>query len=294
MSEESKVQMVGDDGYKNRWSFSKAFLRQEGRKTSLNGKIVAFMGLFVLGLATFYVLLREAFRDPPSENKTPIGFNGQVSPGMPIDVPAAGTFEAAKQKQPKMLVIKKYPGLQVVQRPRLGKIPPGSMVKAKFVTGASNGPLKAVLTESLLVNGEGVLEEGTVLVGQGNSTEDRLMVQFNKIVFKDGASQNTQAQACDESDQTVGVKGQKISKHALMFASGAGLNFLGGLAQGLQDTEVQGGVATKRNDFKNAALNGASTAALDQSKEVLSELRQKKTVIQVDSGKEFYVLFDGE
>lgn len=124
--------------------------------------------------------------------------------------------------------------------------------------------------------------------------DDRLTVQFTKLVFKDGQSQNIQAQACDSSDQMVGVKGKKVSKYAVMLATGAALNFLGGVAQGLQDHQIQNGMAIKKNDLKNAALNGASKAALDQSQEILSDMKNKKSIIQVESGKEFLVLFEGE
>lgn len=299
MSEEVKVGIVGDDGHKRRWGLEKLLYRKEGRKLSINGKVTAWMfGLFILA-GSAYSIISEFFKPTPSESSGPISFNEQVgsnsSDSQKFQIPSGSSdFNKPRATGGKAKVVVYYSAPEVIGRPNLGKIPPGTMIKAKFITGASNGPLKAILAEPLSINGEEIAPEGATLVGSGSSGEDRLNVQFTKLVFRDGKSQKVQAQACDLSDQTVGVKGKKLSKYAVLLATGAGLNFLGGVAEGLQETQVQNGVATKKSDLKNAALNGASKAALDQSQEVLSDLRNKKSVIQVDSGKEFYVLFEGE
>jgi hypothetical protein len=299
MDEEVKVSLVGDDGHKRRWGLENLLYRKEGRKLSINAKVTAWMfGLFILA-GSAYSTISEFFKPTPTENLSPIGFSEQMgsktSESEKIQIPS-GNSEFNKPQsngnRPKAVVY--YSAPQVIGRPNLGKIPPGTMVKAKFITGASNGPLKATLAEPLSINGEEIAPEGTTLVGTGSSGEDRLTVQFTKLVFRDGKSQVVQAQACDLTDQTVGVKGKKLSKYAVLLATGAGLNFLGGVAQGLQENEVQNGVVTKKTDLKNAALNGASKAALDQSQDILTDMKNKKSVIQVDSGKEFYVLFEGE
>lgn len=299
MDEEVKVSLVGDDGHKRRWGLEKLLYRKEGRKLSINAKVTAWMfGLFILA-GSAYSIISEFFKPTPTENSGPIGFNEQMgsksSESEKIQIPSGNSeFNKPQSTGSRPKVVVYYSAPEVIGRPNLGKIPPGTMVKAKFITGASNGPLKAILAEALTINGEDIAPEGTTLVGSGSSGEDRLTVQFTKLVFKDGKSQSIQAQGCDLSDQTVGVKGKKLSKYAVLLATGAGLNFLGGVAEGMQESQVQNGVATKKSDLRNAALNGASKAALDQSQAVLSDLKSKKSVIQVDSGKEFYVLFEGE
>jgi hypothetical protein len=295
MSEEVNVTIVKDDGHKNQWGVGNFLYRDEGMKKSLNAKALAGVVGSALIMATTCSVLTETNKSTGAENKSPIPFNEQVSNQPNIQI-REGNSDLKGPARPKAILQapKSYTGLQVIMRPNIGKIPPGTIVKAKFVTGASNGPVKAVLTEPLVMNGEGLVDEGTVLIGQGSSTEDRLMIQFTKMVYKDGTFQRVQGQACDESDQTVGDKGHKLSKYAVMLAAGAGLNFLGGVAEGLEESQVQNGVPVKKSDLRNAALHGASIAALDQSKEILSNLRQSNTVIQVDSGKDFYVLFDGE
>lgn len=299
MNEEVKVSLVGDDGHKRRWGLESLLYRKEGRKLSINAKVTAWMfGLFILA-GSAYSIISEFFKPTPTENSNPIGFSEQMgsnsSQSEKIQIPIGNSeFNKPQVRINKNKGVLYFSAPQVIGRPNFGKIPPGTMIKAKFITGASNGPLKAILVEALAVNGEDIAPTGTTLVGSGSSGEDRLNVQFTKLVFKDGKSQSIQAQGCDLSDQTVGVKGKKLSKYAVLLATSAGLNFLGGVAEGLQESQVQNGVATRKSDLKNAALNGASKAALDQSQEVLSDLKNKKSVIQVDSGKEFYVLFEGE
>ncbi len=292
MSEEIKVSVANDDGHKRRWGLSSLLYRKEGTKQSINGKVAAgLFGSFMLA-GVGYSIVSEFFKPTPSDNNGPIAFNEQVNPQENIQVPVGDSeLDRPAPARPKAKGATSYSGLQVIQRPNLGKIPQGTMVRAKFVTGASNGPLKAVLAETLSVNGENIAPEGTALVGNGSSGDDRLVVQFTKMVFRDGKSQNIQAQACDSSDQLVGIKGKKLSKYAIMLATGTGLNFLGGVAEGLQETQVQNGVSVKKNDLNNAALNGASKAALDQSQAVLADVRSKKSVIQVESGKEFFFFF---
>ena len=66
-----------------------------------------------------------------------------------------------------------YSGAQVVSRnngPK--KIPPGLLLKAKLVSGASNGPVRAEATDELNLNGETLVPTGAILVGSGHSTED--------------------------------------------------------------------------------------------------------------------------
>ena len=240
MSEEIKVALAQDDGHKRRWGLSNILYRKEGRKISINAKITAWtFGIFILA-GSAYSVLAEFFKPTPTESNGPIAFNEQVSPQGKIQIPTGNSdFEKPKAPAGRPRPIVSYSGLQVIQRPNWGKIPPGSMAKAKFITGASNGPLKAILLEPLTINNEEVVPEGAVLVGNGSSGDDRLTVQFTKLVFQDGKSQNIQAQACDLSDQTVGVKGKKVSKYAVLLATGAGLNFLGGVAEGLQETQVK-------------------------------------------------------
>ncbi len=291
MIDSPTVTVAADNGHKNRWAIGRFLFRQSGPKFSLNTKVLAGLGgCFVLVASTYSVLM--GFQEEESRsNSTPIEFNDSLGSSKDLNVPESDGKFPQKRSTHRSIPLT---GIQVIKRPRVTKIPPGSLIKARFITGASDGPTKAVLVESLHVDGEEQLPKGAVIVGRGSSSDERLNVQFSHLVLQDGSVQQIRADACDLADQTPGLRGERVSKHAALFAAGAGLNFLGGLAEGLQDTKIENGVPKKRNDLKNAALNGASTAALEQSKEVVNQWRQTKAVIRVKSGQEFYILFNGE
>jgi hypothetical protein len=182
-----------------------------------------------------------------------------------------------------------YTGPQVIHREIAG-IPPGTLVKARLVTGASDGPVRAKLLQDVSVQGEILIESGGILLGQGTSTEERLFIRFDRMVKKDGTTLQIQAQAIDQGDRIAGLRGNKVSTELAKLGAGIGLNFVGGMSEALQETEVKGGVAVKSNSFKNALLNGATYAALDQSKEVISSYKEKAPRIEVEKGKIIYVM----
>jgi hypothetical protein len=185
--------------------------------------------------------------------------------------------------------VKKYLPPQVITF-NGAKIPPGTMGTARLATGASNGPVRAELLEPMTFNGQTYVEAGTVLIGSGSSTEERLFIRFNQMVFRDGSVKTIQAQAYDSEDKIPGLKGSKVGNFALNLAGSIGLNFSGGLSDGLQEQEVTGGVAVRKNTVKNAFLNGASVAALDQSKELMSSLKNKQPIIEVPAGTSIVVV----
>lgn len=166
------------------------------------------------------------------------------------------------------------------------------MAKAKLITGASDGPIRAAILDDVSLNGEIVLVAGTLLLGSGASTEERLYVNFNRLVKKDGTSEPVRAQAFDGKDKIAGLKGNKISSEATKLAAGIGLNFLGGMSEALQESEVQGGVAVRKPSLKNALLNGAATATLDQGRDIISSIKNKAPLIEVPAGRIVLVGFE--
>ena len=173
-------------------------------------------------------------------------------------------------------------------------IPPGSQVKGILTMGASNGPVKVKTTESLVLAGDVLLESGVTFIGQAQSGEDRLFVTFNKLVMRDGTTKQMAAQGYDVSDMIPGLKGSKVRSRLLKFGAAASLNFLGGLSEGLQETQVNGGVPVRNNSLRNAALNGASRAALDQGKNMLESAQNDQDVIEVKVNTPLWVVFGGE
>ena len=182
-------------------------------------------------------------------------------------------------------------GLEAMDRPRASKVPPGSLVKAVLTSGASNGPVRAELKEALSVNGEALLPEGAVLLGVGQSTENRLFIRFTQVIFKSGQFETIDAAAIDGSDRIAGLRGSKLGRYATKLGAAVGLNFVSGLADGLQEKEAIGQQVVNRASAKNALLNGASRASLDLANETMSGLKNQTPVIEVEAGKEIFVLF---
>lgn len=183
-------------------------------------------------------------------------------------------------------------GSQLILRNLDGKIPEGTLSKAKLLTGASNGRVKAVITENVTVRGDILLEAGTVLIGDGSSTEERLNIHFRKIVLRDGSMAETDAQAADLNDSIAGLKGSKIGNQAGRLAASIGLNFVGGMSMGMTSSDFQTGQMPVSDRMKNSLLTGASTAALEEGQHMMNDVRSKPIVIEVPKDTEFFVLFN--
>lgn len=187
----------------------------------------------------------------------------------------------------------KFPGLQKIARKRSGEIPLGTIVKAVLTTGATNGTVKAKTLEPIRAHGETFLASGTILLGVGQSGEERLSIRFSKAIHNDGSVENIQAQAADSEDQTVGLKGSRLGKYATKYAAAVGLNFVGGMAEGLQDWQIVGDQVVSKPSARNALLNGASKATIEMANETMTDLQNSAPVIHVPAGSEILVMFDG-
>lgn len=130
-------------------------------------------------------------------------------------------------------------------------------------------------------------------MGQGSSTEERLYVAFTQAVFRDGSLAAIEAQACDRADKIVGLKGSKLGSKLVNILGSIGLGFVGGFSEGLQETQGQQGVAVRTPSLKNALLNGTATTALEQSKNLMSDLKEQRPIIEVQANEPICVIFGG-
>ena len=280
-----------------------------GRLSSWSERLVEVMrtrrfGLIVacgLGLAAIAVIVSG----PPEDSSDPIkavDVPSDMTPshdGSVLNLPlydaqadtGAVSPQVARTAQGASIKLR---GPKLVKRPRDISITAGSLAMAALATGASNGPVKAILTEGLTVGDEELIEPDAVLLGTGQSSEERLFIRFDKVVFKDGSMAAIQADAADSSDKMPGLKGSKIGRYALRLGGSAGLNFVSGLADGLQENETRGPTVVNKSTVKNAMLNGASRAALDQSREIMTGLKNDRPIIEVPEGTPIYVLFGKE
>lgn len=316
-TQETKVTMASEVGTANQWGRG-LFYRDDGRKKTIVPKYVAGTMAAVFSCVALTVFFqgtpergagslssRSGSEATQSSFPVPDGTAIDAAPGAVL-IPqvaegensgaprqvnrshkATGASESASRAK------SKFSGPLLISRPHNVKIQPGTLVKAVLVSGASNGPIRAEITESFSANGETVLDAGTVLLGNGQSGDDRLAVRFSQMVFRDGGFASIDAAACDSSDKIPGLKGSKVGGYAGKLALGIGLSFVGGMTEALQDSSGQGGVVVRPPTVRNALLNGTATTALGQSHEIMSEARNKPTVIEIAPGTAIFVLFSG-
>jgi hypothetical protein len=294
INDDPQVIAVRDDGEKQQWGKNHLFFR-EGGKWTLKGKTVGIGAAVVFaGLLLIQVFVDDSPTSSTSSAKTAL--LAELSTQTSTLSPERYESTSVTKKSPRghsVAVGHKFTAPQIVARPRNIPIPPGAMVEGRLVSGASNGFIRAEITETLSQNGETLLEEGTILVGQGTSNEDRLMVGFSQAVLRDGTVASVQAQACDRSDKIVGLKGSKLGNKAVNIIGSIGLGFVGGFSEGLQDTQGQQGVAVRSPSIRNALLNATGATALEQSKNLMSDLKEQRPVIEVPAGEPIYVIFGG-
>lgn len=287
---DAQVTAVSDDGEKEQWGKNPFFFK-DGGKWTLKTKSAAI----ATGIVFAALMIPQLFVEDPSLNSAPAKPVLNADPSSQPQTTQIETYNPAEKVAVKAgsRANLKFTAPQVLARPRNITVPPGAMVNATLISGASNGLVRAELTETLTQSGENLMEEGTVLVGQGSSTEERLYVSFSQAVFRDGSIANIEGQACDREDKIVGLKGSKVGSKIVNIIGSIGLGFVGGFSEGLQETQGQQGVAVKTPSLKNALLNGTATTALEQSKNLMSDLKERRPIIEVQANEPICVIFGG-
>ncbi len=181
--------------------------------------------------------------------------------------------------------------IKIVSLRSIAELPVGSTMKAVLESGATDGIVKAHLTEPLIVDGEPLLPESAVLFGRGKSGEERLFVEFSKVIFLDGESYLIRAQAFDLTDNIQGLKGALVGTRTKKMVNAMAFGFLGGMTNGLQDTSGSYFMA-KKPSLRDAATAGASKAAMDQSQAYMEEMKKSPNIIEVKSGTKIVVITD--
>lgn len=289
-NKEQTVEMATEPKIESRFGF--------GKDKVLSNRTIKYCAIATGASLVVVFLMRSPDKDAQEGPGVKTPESSQVSSNSD-----RGTFETysasqendrlkEQNKKGRQSAIVKLPGLQKIDRRKAGQIPPGSVVKAVLVTGASNGPVRVETTEALRIQGETLIPAGATLLGSGQSTEERLMVRFTQVVFKDGSFENIQAQAADAEDRTVGLRGSRVGKYAMKYATAVGLNFVGGMAEGLQDREVVGQQVVAKPTAQNALLNGASKTSLEMAKEAMTDLKNTAPIIQISAGQEIFVIFE--
>lgn len=293
MSNET-VYVSRDDGKKLQWGLNTLY-RKEGKKSrfdSKKAKIVFFslFGIFVLG--TVFISSNPERYDEDSSLSSIFEKDGKQkltvplydsSKSQPVNFVSKGTGKSIPPTK-----------LEIFSSKAINDIPSGAEADAKLLTGATDGMVKAILTDDLEYGGHVYLPEGTVLIGAGTSNDDRLKISFHTAVFEDGSGFEISASAYDSNTRLLGLKGSVLTRRALKLAVSAGLNVIVGATQALEEVDVNQGVIVKRSNLKNAALKGIGNAAVEQSKEFMANLKDSQSHIFVEAGQKLTVVFQGK
>ncbi len=284
MQNEVETKIVSPPKINDRFGKLKLLSKKQSNLAIAGGLILGAMSLiFVFGNKTSKV------------RKTIVEITAPVikEKGLPLyDLEKDITKPVPKKKKRRRPRVVRYGGPTVISRPLTGEIRPGTMLKAKLVSGASDGMVKAVITEAGESQGAEVLPPGSVFIGSGKSQKNRLYITFTQIIFPDGNFHKISAVAADFKDKIPGLKGSNINHYGTRLAASAGLNFVAGVSDGLKDRTVVQGATIDRNTLKNAALNGSTQAAIELSKQMLAESRDEEPKIEKEAGTMIYILFD--
>lgn len=293
MSEHDKAKvLIEREGRVIRWGQDTYFKTWNGLKETVSlaaVKAIALPLAILLALATFFLSGRDRLSSKNSREIPP----GTITRDLPIHAPAILTSNSNgstlnRRTSPDEGRIK------VVSLAASSQIPAGAEAKAVLDSGASNGIVKAKLTTALAIAGDIFLPEKTILIGKGTSSEERLFIQFNRAILPAGETIKLVAKAFDASDKILGLKGALISAKNKKLGMAAGFGALGAMVDGLQSDSSGSSPwgAPVRKSPRDAALGGASKAALDQSQFIMEEAKSLPNVIEVKHGTEFYLIVD--
>jgi hypothetical protein len=290
MSEDSKVEITNYGAGRVRHADTFGYFRDD-KEIQHRLKYVGYGIAFVCLILSFF---------KPTQEPLPVQTNSSI-PSPAFDGSENSSWSEIfynRAQDPKNQRNKKSVGMalkltgpKLISRSTKLVIPPGTEGHAILVSGATNGLSKAKVLEEILVNGETIIPAGAMIVGQGSSTEDRLFIHFSKVVLEDGTVSSIQAEACDDADKTVGLKGSQVSGHMMRVAAGAGLNFLAGASTALEDTTGLNGTVVTQPTMRNAILNGTAKSAIDESNEIASKYKNAPPALEVKAGTKLYLLF---
>ena len=174
------------------------------------------------------------------------------------------------------------------------RAPAGRMLLAKTETRLVVGPdgSPAVIE---LDDGQGMFS-GLKVLGQAvqSASEGRLLINFDRLIFRTGKTLKIKGMALDDTGG-YGLKAQVFSSKAIMIAGAMASSFISGYtaSQQTQQTTAFGFTQTQPTG-RNAALQGVSQTAADQSKRLIEDSTKEKPVLVVEPGTTVSLYFDEE
>ncbi|MBP9709154.1 MAG: TrbI/VirB10 family protein, partial [Oligoflexales bacterium] len=237
-----EIKIQSENSLLSQWSLRRFFYKREGRKDRINNKAVkvvfVLLSICIIAFAMFIDVGNKNRRTKAEDFKLPPLAKQEVSIQIhPVDIENTKKPDVAKRATRTPQNTFAFVGLKKVDRFGDLKIPPGTMIKAQLLSGASNGPVRARMLESINIQGATLIERGQILLGQGISSQERLFIKFSKLVFNDGNFIRISAEACDQSDQMPGLFGSNVRGVAMKWVGAASIGVLGGAALGMHNSQ---------------------------------------------------------
>ena len=279
---------------KDRWGKG-LFFKKEGHKTQLKKEIV----FTILGAASCLLVLFNFGGVDNGGQKVPVPeYEGRAEVYVDFDkIEVKVADEIKKSKIPKqrtraVVTTNKFSKMKIFERNFLGDLPEGTEAEARLKTDILPQTLvQAYLYKPLKVDGELILPKDTKVFGLSSEASGRMSVEFSKAVLPSGEKYKIKAFAHERKRGAFGLKGSQVGPRTVTALASTGLYFISGFSEGLIDRQMTENQVSMKGTLKNGLLNGASTASLEQSRQILSDLKNKQSVLRVSRGKKFKLVF---
>ncbi len=184
--------------------------------------------------------------------------------------------------------------IKIYSRNVIKDIPEGSIAKVKLRnTVLPDTMAEAVLIKNLKINGEMLIPKGTRFFGVSKEENQRLVIHFKKMILPTGEKFKFQGYSHRSKDNSYGLKSTVIGPRALSALASTGLYFVSGFSEGQLD-RMKSGQHAPKSSFKNGVYMGASKASLEQSRQILSNLKDRQRILKVSKGRRFNLVFSNE
>ncbi len=178
-------------------------------------------------------------------------------------------------------------------------VPLGSMVDCllihNIVTNNYSAPVIAQVWEDFYFDGKLLLPFGTRIYGtaRAGKERDRVLVAFHTIVFQDGTEVPIKAVGLS-ADGSAGLTGILVSKQNKKRILMMALNFLSGVALGLQETATNAvtGLTQITTNSRNAVLEGVANTFEKEARMLEKEINAAEGYAIIIAGNKLIVYFE--
>lgn len=281
--------------YKDRWGLG-PFFKKEGHKTQLKKEVVftalgalsCLLVLFNFGGGSVEVKKTIDTRDTHDQASVFVDFDK-------IEIKVINDLKKSKKKLKSKPYQKKplfFTKAKVYERNFLENLTDGTEGLARLKLDLLPQTVaQAILIKPLIIDGEEILPKGTKFYGVSKELSGRMSIEFTKARLPTGEKYKIKAFAHERKKGAFGLKGSQVGPRTVSALASTGLHFIGGLSEGMIERQMTEAQVSIKGNLRNGLLHGASKASMEQSRQVLSDLKNRQSVLRVKKGKKFKIIF---